>query len=540
MSQVTQSQTELSYARKASGLVRGLSFTDAFGISFVTIQPIWSIWYCILIGAGLYLGANLIITVVICAVTCGIFGPMVWGILSGSMPRAGGEYLYNSRIIHPIIAIGASFGQVVAVTYWNFVLTTWVASPALAMLAQYMGWAGMERFVTSNVGLFVIAAVTSVAVFLSVAFGMGVFKRIQWPMTAVGLLGPVVLAIAITTCSKHSFISYWNAAAAKYGSLDYHKFVAAAGSAAGSAMPSTWNWPDTLGAMAGVFALFIYAYAMVYVAGEIKRPSRTMLTAQWASMAVPVALAIWTFVAFYRLVDFNFFAAAAYNDVSGGVKGYTMPYSSSYFTLSWIASHQSWIVAWAAALAFMFTSFWSSAVNLLIVTRSTFAWGMDRIGPRWFTDINPRWASPIKLYAFFTIITIIGTGLYQLVWQSQLGGLTGSGMQMVSTFGITALSAILFAYRKRCRNIWESSPYRAWNILGIPLITIAGCVYFGFICVLLYFAFFDVRTRDVTGKNLIVFAVVWIAGISWYFVWRRLNRETGIDMTLAFAELPPE
>jgi basic amino acid/polyamine antiporter, APA family len=531
---------ELSYARKASGLVRGLSFTDAFGISFVTIQPIWSIWYCILIGTGLFLGANLIITVAICAVTCGIFGPLVWGLLSGSMPRAGGEYIYNSRIIHPIIAMGASFGQVVAVTYWNFVLTTWVASPALSMLAQYMGWDGVNNFVTSEVGLFVIAAVTAICVFLSLVFGMGVFKRIQWPMTAMGLLGPIVLAIAITSASKSSFIAYWNEAAAKYDSLNYNSFVAAAGKAAGSAMPTTWNWADTFGAMAGVFTLFIYAYAMVYVAGEVKRPSRTMLYAQWASMAVPVALALWTFIAFYRLVDFNFFAAAAYNDVSGGIEGYTMPYSSSYFTLSWIASHQSWVVAWAAALAFMFTSFWSSSVNLLIVSRSSFAWGMDRMGPKWFTDIHPRWASPVKLYAFFTIVTIVGTGLYQLVWQSQLGGLTGSGMQMVSTFGITALSAILFAYRKRVRGIWESSPYRGWSIFGVPLITIAGCVYLGFISVLLYFAFIDSRTRDVTGKNLIVFAVVWLAGITWYLVWRSRNLRTGIDVSLTYGELPPE
>lgn len=531
---------ELAFARKASGLVRGLSFTDAFGISFVTIQPIWSIWYAILIGAGLFLGANLIITLVICAVTCGIFGPLVWGILSGSMPRAGGEYIYNSRILHPMIAMGASFGQVVAVTYWNFVLTTWVASPALSMLAQYMGWDGVNNFVTSKVGLFVIAAVTAVAVFLSLAFGMSVFKRIQWPMTAIGLLGPIILAIALSTTSKDSFIAYWNRSAAEYGSLDYASFTKAAGAAAGSAMPTTWNWSDTFGAVAGVFAVFIYAYAMVYVAGEVKRPSRTLLAAQWASMAVPVALALWTFIAFYRLVDFDFFAAAAYNDLNGNVDGYTMPFSSSYFTLSWIASDQSWIVAFAAGFAFLFTSFWSSAVNLLIVTRSSFAWGMDRMGPRWFTDINPRWASPVKLYAFFTIVTIAGTGLYQLVWESELGGLTGSGMQMTSTFGITALSAILFAYRKKVKGIWDSSPYRAWSILGVPLITIAGCVYLGFISALLYFAFIDARTRDVTGKNLIVFAVVWIAGILWYFYWRSRNRKAGVDVSLTFGELPPE
>ena len=531
---------DLAFARKASGLVRGLSFWDAFGVSFVEIQPIWAIWYAILIGTGLFLGANLLITVAICAVTAGIFGPMVWGFLSASMPRAGGEYIYNSRIIHPLVAMGASFGQVVAVTYWNFVLTTWVASPSLSMLAQYMGWTGVNDFVTSNVGLFTIAAITTICGFLALAFGMGVTKRIQWPITIVGLAGPIILAIALSTTSKASFIAHWNQAAAKYDSLDYRSFVAAAGNAAGSAMPTTWNWPDTFGAMAGVFALFIYAYTMAYVSGEVKRPSRTLLTAQYTSMLVPVALALWTFFAFYRLVDFNFFAAAAYNDLNGGIPGYTMPYSSSYFTLSWLASGQSWIVAFAAAFAFLLTSFWAATINVLIVSRASFAWGMDRMGPKWFTDVSPRFASPIKLYAFFAAVIIVGTGLYQLVATSQLGGLTGSGMQMVSTFAITAVSAILFAYRKRARGIWESSPYRTWSVFGVPLITIAGCIYLGFIVVLLYFAFISPKTRDVTGKNLIVFAVVWLAGISWYLFWSARNKAQGVDASVTFGELPPD
>ena len=52
---------ELAFARKASGLVRGLSFWDTFGIGLAVIQPIYAIWYSMQVGVGLFRGGNLLI-----------------------------------------------------------------------------------------------------------------------------------------------------------------------------------------------------------------------------------------------------------------------------------------------------------------------------------------------------------------------------------------------------------------------------------------------------------------------------------------------
>ncbi|MEI6725688.1 MAG: APC family permease, partial [Actinomycetes bacterium] len=150
---------QLAFARKASGLVRGLSMYDAFGIGIMTVQPIMGIWYMVLLGLGLFPGGNLLIAIGISAVTCGVFGPLVWGMLAGSMPRSGGEYIFNSRILHPVIALGASFAQVAAVIYWNFLISTWLAAPSLSLLAQYMGWDSMANWVTSKWGTFTLALV---------------------------------------------------------------------------------------------------------------------------------------------------------------------------------------------------------------------------------------------------------------------------------------------------------------------------------------------------------------------------------------------
>ena len=96
---------ELAFARKASGLVRGLSMTDAFAVGFMNQGLTPSIWFAITFGLGVFLGGNLIIAALISFVLAGIGFPIVWGVLGGSMPRSGGEYVYNSRIVHPLFGI---------------------------------------------------------------------------------------------------------------------------------------------------------------------------------------------------------------------------------------------------------------------------------------------------------------------------------------------------------------------------------------------------------------------------------------------------
>lgn len=531
---------ELAFARKASGLVRGLSMTDAFGIGLMTAQPIFSIWYMMQVGIGLFPGGNLIIGIGISVVMCGICGPLVWGMLSGSMPRSGGEYIFNSRVINPAIALGASFAQVIAVIYWNFFISTWLASPSLAILAQYMGWTSFGNWVQSKGGTFALATFCLVAGFLSVAFGMKVYKRIQKPFIVLAIGGPLVLAIALSMMSKSDFISHWNHLAVQYKSLDYTHFISAASKAAGTAMPNTWNWGDTMGCMTGVFMLFVYQYTICYVGGEVKRPNKTLLKANLLAIWVPVILGLWTVIALYRLVDFNFLAAAAHNDLKADVAGYNLPYSTSYMTIAWIASGSNWFVALMACLSFIAVTYLEVAIAILENARASFAWGLDRMGPKWFTDINPRWASPIKLYVMYTVILIAGTAVYVLWLQNALTGLAAAGMQLVSLFIVTGISAILLPFRKKVKMVWESSPYSRWNILGVPVITIAGVLYVVYILILLYYAFIDSKTRDLTSKNLITFVVAWALGLLWYAFWRWRNSRSGVDIRITYGELPPE
>ena len=113
---------------------------DAFGVGFMNQGLTPSIWVMTSLGVGVYLGGNLIWATIISMVLAGIGFPIVWGVLGGSMPRSGGEYIYNSRIIHPIVGIGESFGNAFVWIMWIYVLAPWTADPGMVMMSQFMGW----------------------------------------------------------------------------------------------------------------------------------------------------------------------------------------------------------------------------------------------------------------------------------------------------------------------------------------------------------------------------------------------------------------
>src|SRR5512137_2391667 len=145
---------QMALARQASGLVRGLSFLYAFGVGFMNQGLTPSMWVMISLGLGVYTGGNLIIATLLSAVLCGVGFSLVWGILGGSMPRSGGEYIYIPRISLPLIGIAESFGNAFVWIMWIYVLAPWTIDPGLVMMFQFLSMPAAADFCTQPIALF--------------------------------------------------------------------------------------------------------------------------------------------------------------------------------------------------------------------------------------------------------------------------------------------------------------------------------------------------------------------------------------------------
>ena len=159
----------------------------------------------------------------------GIGFPLVWGILGGSMPRSGGEYIYNSRILHPIIGIAESFGNAFVWLMWVYVLAPWMADPGLTMMAKLTGWTWLYDSSTRqffgvfelHLGVFLTATVADIVGLLFVVFGVKIMAKAQKVVIVVGIGGAAVICVVLLSFSKSDFVDSWNTMAAKYHSLSY-------------------------------------------------------------------------------------------------------------------------------------------------------------------------------------------------------------------------------------------------------------------------------------------------------------------------------
>ena len=130
--------------------------------------------------------------------------------------------------------------------------------------------------------------------------------------------------------------------------------------------------------------------------------------------------------------------------------------------------------------------------------------------------------------------------LYFFKFNSTMQNITVTGMQITSVFAVTALAAVLFPYMKRSKGVWDSSPYKTWKFLGLPVVVWGGVVNLVYLALLMYEFIVKKAAGAFTGWSTILFVAVWVLGVIWYFFWKQRSKSVGVDVSMTYGELPPE
>jgi APA family basic amino acid/polyamine antiporter len=246
---------------------------------------------------------------------------------------------------------------------------------------------------------------------------------------------------------------------------------------------------------------------------------------------------VWLAIVLYRTVGFQFLSATAWVDYNG-LEGYTVPWSTHYMGLAAMLT-KSPILLILMAGSFILFNIWYVALSYLAFPRILFAWGMDRMGPKWFTDIDYRWATPVKNHILCFVLGEIGIALYAFRG-NPMEGLSITAMEIVSVWAVTAIAAVIFPYVKKVSHIWESSPYKTWKFLGVPVVTWGGIVNLIYLAILFYFYVFMPGFESYTIWTVLFYGAIWGVGILWYFYWKARNKKDGVDSSMTYGELPPD
>jgi APA family basic amino acid/polyamine antiporter len=479
------------FVRKASGLVRSWSAFDAFvyatfSINLITLG-LYIFSYCY------YFEGHLATAVVIGAVFT-IFEVIVYASLISAMPRAGGDYVWQSRIL------GRALGFVLAVTGWWFILWLWVPlygqmlvyeffTPILAIIGAQDAalW-----FTEQANGLLVGSLAVCVIVFIYIALGMKTYARIQKACFWGGMVGLLLVFVLLLFGSQDTFISNLNEIVPDmFGTEQVNLYEATmeAGSAdvAGTVAAP---WGDlAVGASLLVIPMVVFfnlwpnwgstLYGEVRGASDYKRNFWGMT----AAIVVTTLLALVFFALIKKTLGWDF-----YNQANGAFWNYTWGYTEEapplpfwpYPALFAAFMSTSRVIQFVVILLMSLWFFGWSGTVFLSSTRVIFAAAFDRMLPEWVSKVETRTRTPVNALLLMVIPSVIISILYaHNIFDFQTLALDATLVIAVTFLGSTA-AAILLPWK--LKDVFDGSPISQikapnWLSWVVMILFVVGSLY---------------------------------------------------------------
>src|ERR687897_41737 len=297
------------FQRKATGLLRGWSVWDgfiyaAFSINLITLG-------LFIFSSAPFLPDGSLIWAIILAALYLVFQAVTYASLIAVMPRAGGDYVWMSRIL------GGGIGFVLAVTGWWFILWHWVpiyadilVKEVFVPLSAILGLDGAAAFFGRPSGLFTACVIVAFLASALISLGMRSYARVQKLCFYGGILGLAVMLIVLLVSSRAAFVSAFNAEAGQMlgaGNNAYQETVRA-GEQAGGLPTSSAAFPTLLLIpFLAFFNLFSNWGATLY--GEVRGASdfRRNIYAMGGALVVTSVTAVIMLLLFAKTFGWDFY-----------------------------------------------------------------------------------------------------------------------------------------------------------------------------------------------------------------------------------------
>jgi APA family basic amino acid/polyamine antiporter len=523
------------YTRQATGLVREISVGSniALNVSFISL-PLAAL---VATQAPFsFPGASPFWVCVFCALLC-VFPVMLYGLFMAVMPRSGGDYVFVSRTIHPWLGFAANFNitawYLLVIAYFGYLLAPFGFSSAFTTLGAatnnhtFLSWGATLG--TSKTWGFAIGAVTLVLVALLMSLSLHRALQIYKWLFAFSLISVVLSVILLLLHGRSDFVAAVGRFGGNYDTIlsDAHK--------AGYAGGAHFSFKNTILAMPLAFASFGYAIVTTYAGGEVRSARTRGMRAMLYSLLISGVIVALLMGLASRTFGNDFLGSATYLSNTGS-KSY--PFGSPAFFFFFVSMlTKSKILIALISLSFIVAFVVALPATFLIATRNLFAWSFDRILPDKISDVNPRTHSPVVA----NIVTLGATLVYLalIVWGSSkfLAIFYTSGLAEILTFFVVAITAIAFPFVRRA--LYDQSPIKR-SVAGIPLISLIGA---GALVIYALF-WYPLATNDTLGANTttgwVATVVIAAIGALIYPISYFVNKARGVDLSLAFKQLPPE
>jgi amino acid transporter len=522
------------YARKSSGLVRELGIRDAFSINIGGISP-GSLPVFLFIFLALFPQADITVPL-LAGAAVGVILAVVYGQLISTMPRSGGDYVYASRIFHPVL--GAALGGAVFMALLNGIgpVVSLIAQQVLPFTLLSVGDAfgtstisDLSNHLTGKGAQLLVSVGVMLIVFLIATRRPGVVtKAIFWSfvLAALALVSFILVFLLSDNADFRSQLgtstdSYSAViAAARDGGLQ----TGVASSAVIAMIPF------------GTLVFLGYTYA-VFPGAEIRRPSKTFLGSALLAIGASLLLLIGFWLAIKRTVGLDFLQSAAWlsvNDPDSYAEASQVQAFAPAYGLVVSGDPVTKLLMGAGILAGLFGNI---LAYVLVISRLLFGLSFDRLLPAWTTDVSTRHHAPTKA----TAIAVIGITVFAIlgIFTTVLTLTRNIILIFEVIFTIASVAAMVLPYRRR--ELYEASPKLLPDFGPLPGITVVGAMSAVLNAVLTYLVATkpEISGGYDTGSVITLIAVV-VLGVLAYLISRTFLASRGIDLSLAMRQLPPD
>ncbi len=538
------------FVRKATGMVRSWSVVDAFIYAFFSINLVTLGLYSF--SQMYYFEGGMINALIVSAVFI-FFEVIVYAGLIAVMPRSGGDYVWQSRIL------GGAVGFILAVTGWWFILWLWV--PLYGdmfrhiVMVPILGVLGAKDlalwFAGTQNGAFTASLITLAIVSIFIALGMKTYARIQKFSFYGGVIGLALVIILFLTGSSAAFQAGFDAnASAMFGAPSgVYETTAALGTEAGAITPLAGG-----GLTLAVFLVLPYMvffnlwpnwgatlYGEVRGATDFKRNVSGM---GWA-LGATTLLGILLLYSIGRTVGWDFYVQAGaawwnyawgYTETAPALPVWPYPALLAAFLTS-----NKLVQFLVVGLMSLWWFGWCGTV-FLSSTRVIFAAAFDRLLPEKVAEVNERTGTPVYALLMMVLPSILVAYLFSYNIANFASLTLCSTLVIAVTYLGTTISAIVLPYTKPA--LYNASPIAKYRVLGLPLITVAGLIFGGFLTFLLYQWILDPNALYGIGytntSSVIYMLSMYALAAVIYFGFKSARRRQGIDLDKVHAEIPAE
>jgi basic amino acid/polyamine antiporter, APA family len=536
------------FVRNATGLVKGWSRFDAFvysynSVNFVTLGLYFSLSVLPFVATGQVIPALIISAIFVSFLVFSYAG------LISVMPRAGGDYVWQSRLLTPGI------GFVLAVTGWWFILWYWTPIYAniliievLQPIAAVLKSPAAITWLASDTGVFVVCVAVTILAGALVALGMKGYAGIQKMCFYIGGLGLLIMFVIMIFTSQGHFITAFNSAAqhlfGKHGSV-YAQTLTVAAKGNSYIAPAHLGVSPFFGQSLLLIPILCFwilypnwgatLYGEVRGAGDFRGVLRGMMAGLWVTFAIAIVFLFlvektfgWQF---FNAANMNYWGAVYGSKAAPTIPVWSFPPLLVSFLIPTAALRAifllvfaTWFIGWAGTL-------------FLSSTRVVFAAAFDRILPEKTSYVSERRHVPVWGLILMLVPSLVVSALYAYTSEFKTFVLDAVLVPAVSFFG-TLIAGMILPWRKR--ELFEYSVVGRYRIAGVPVMAVTS----GLAAIFLGWNIYQWLTNSTYGVNnrtsLIFMGAMYALAIVIYVTAKLVRRRQGINLKMVYGEIPAE